>query len=126
MRRALLVAALLGVLSAIVAVVLQGAQASGVTFWAALDATILKAVVQTRFGTVWTGAAVAWLLTALATTALLRPHASRGLVLVPAHLGADGAILSAPGSRRPLALLALPLTALIALPALAGHATCST
>jgi copper transport protein len=123
LRRALLVAAACGVLSAIVAVILQGAQASGVTFWSALDTTILKGVVGTRFGAVWTGAAVAWLLVGLATTGLLRPRAARGMVLEPAHLGADGAMLDAPVVRPSLGLLALPLVALIALPALAGHAS---
>jgi copper transport protein len=123
LRRALLIAAACGVVSALVAVTLQGAQASGVTFWSALDATILKAVVQTRFGVVWTGAAVAWLVAAVAATLLLRPGAARGIVLRPAALGADGAVLSGRGTRWPLALLAVPLLALIAVPAAAGHAS---
>lgn len=123
LRRALLIAAGCGVVSALVAVTLQGAQASGVTFWSALDATILKAVVQTRFGAVWTGAATAWLLAGVAATMLLRPSGARGIVLAPAALGADGAVLGPPATRWPLALLAVPLLALVAVPAAAGHAS---
>jgi copper transport protein len=123
LRGGLLIASAAGLASAVVAIVLQGAQASGVTFWGALDWTVVKAVLQTRFGAVWIGAAVAWALAGVSAAGLLSGSVSRGVVLRPAALGADGATLGAPSSRRPLMLLALPLLATVALPALAGHAS---
>jgi copper transport protein len=102
LRRVLLVTALLGLLSALAGVGLQSAESAGEPFFSALTFTVLESVVSTRFGTVWTAAAAAWLLVAVASC-LMRP-----------------------GTRRPAASVALagvPLLGLLTLPALAGHAS---
>ncbi len=121
-RLGVLGAACAGVLSAVVGIVLQGAEASGVTFWRALRPAIWEPVLSTRFGAVWSGAIVAWLIVASSAAVMLRRPAARGVALRLSALGADGAALAADRDRRPLALLVVPLLALIALPALAGHA----
>jgi copper transport protein len=123
LRGALLLAALAGVLSALAGLGLEGAEASGVPFWRAWNATVLDGVLGTRFGAVWTAGTVAWLLVAGGAAALLAPRSSRAPVLRPVSLGADGAALSTSASRGSLIVLAAPLLALLALPALAGHAS---
>jgi copper transport protein len=122
-RVALVLAALAGVLSALAGLALEGAEAAGVPFWRAWDATVLRGVLDTRFGAVWTGGAVAWVIVGAGAAMLLAPRSSRAPVLRPVSLGADGAALPARASRGPLAALAAPLLALLALPALAGHAS---
>jgi len=95
-RRLLLAAAAAGAVSALAAVTLEAAQAAGVNGWSALRPSILREVLGTRFGTVWSLGAAAWL-----------------------AVGALAAVLSP--RLRPL--LALPLAYLLVLPALGGHAS---
>ena len=54
------------------AIVFEAAEAAGVSACAALDATILREELGTRFGTVWGLAALAWLLLGLAVLPALR------------------------------------------------------
>jgi copper transport protein len=115
LRGVLLTAAVAGVLSGAAGLALQGAVAAGTTFWDALDPGVLRDVLGTRFGVVWALGVAAWELVA-AVAALSFPVP----VLRPVSLGATG--LALPGSAR-LAALAVPLTALAALPALGGHAS---
>lgn len=123
LRGVLVLVAAVGVISALVAVVLQGAEAAGVSFAQALHGDVLRAVWKTRFGAVWTAAAAVWLLTGVAGQLVLGRPAGRGLALSHVSLGADGALLARPAARAPLALVAVPLLALIAVPAAAGHAS---
>lgn len=113
-------AAVAGTVSALAAVVLEAAEAAGVTAWSAMRPHVLREVLGTKFGTVWTLAAVAWVVFgALAATVLARRRASAP-VLQPAALGAAGLSLRAPV--RAVALLPLlPLAYLCLVPALSGH-----
>lgn len=99
LRRLLLVAGFVGFFSALAAIVFHAAEAAGVGVGAALDTTILREEIGTRFGVVWWLAAMAWALFCLAVSTALR----------------------APASWR--AALLLPTLTLVALePALSGHA----
>jgi len=102
LRLLLLIAAAAGVVSALLGVVLEAAEAAGVSFWDALDGTILGDVLDTRFGVVWTAGAVLWVVVAAGAALLprrVRPPAPK------------------------LALLGVPLLALLLLPALGGHSS---
>lgn len=110
----------LGALAAALGIVLQGATASGGSFWSALDPAVIGDVLGTRFGTVWSLRLAALL--ALGLLVAL-PIARAAPVLRPASLGATGL---APQATRPGAGLAAAalLAAFICLtPALAGHAS---
>jgi copper transport protein len=62
-RVLLVTAAVAGVLSALAALVLQGAVAGGTSFWDALSADVLRDVLGTRFGLFWGIGAVVWIVT---------------------------------------------------------------
>ena len=115
LRALLLIAAAAGATSAAAAIVLQGAVAGGTGIGPALSADVIGDVLGTRFGVVWALGLVAWLLVGVLAAAP-RPVP----VLKPASVGATGLAL-APTPR--LAMLAVPLAALSALPALGGHAS---
>lgn len=123
LRRArvlVLSAAVAGTLSALGAVVLEAAAASGLTAWSALRPSILREVVGTKFGTIWTIAALCWLAIGVIGVPLLAGTRRRAPVLQPASLGATGA---AP-PRSPLVTLLpllVPLGFLCLVPALSGH-----
>ena len=110
LRLLIAVAAATGATSALLGVILEAAEAAGVSFWDALDGTILGDVLDTRFGTVWVVAAGLWVVVELAAALLRRPG--------------KGARAAA-GRPRPAALMVLgiPLLALVTLPALGGHAS---
>jgi copper transport protein len=95
-RRLLLGAAAVGAASALAGVALEAAQAAGVSGWSALRPSILREVLGTRFGTVWSIGAGAWLM---------------------------AGVLAAASSTRVRLALGVPLAYLVALPALGGHAT---
>jgi copper transport protein len=114
LRALLLATAAAGALSAAAAIVLQGAVAGGTGIGAALSADVIGDVLGTRFGVVWAVGVAAWLAVGVLAAAP-RPVP----VLRPAALGATG--LALPRTTR-LAVLAVPLAALAALPALGGHA----
>ncbi len=120
LRTMLLVSALAGALSALAGVVLEAAEAAGVTGWAALAPSVVREELGTRFGTIWTAGAGCWLAVGLLGAALLRPSAARAPVLRPVPLGSTGLALR--GREGILAgALGLPLGALLLLPALSGH-----
>jgi copper transport protein len=116
----MLLAVVAGVLSSAAGIVLQGATAAGVTFWSALDSTIIEEVLHTRFGTVWGIRALAWL--GFGALLLGTLSAARRPVLRPASVGATG-LAPARISRTALVLLAIPLGFMVISPALAGHAS---
>ena len=114
-----------GMVSALVGIVLQGAEARGVDFWHAVGTTAVRSVLPTRFGIVWGAGFIAWLIALLALMAPLSSWSAAGLIPRDATLGATGAVLPRTRLRTcwPLAALGIPLVALLALPAMAGHAT---
>jgi len=115
--RLLLVAALAaGLVSEACQLVFQGATGAAVSFWHALDAKILREVIQTRFGTVHLID-----LGAFAILLVLTLPRAWAPVLQPASVGATG--LAAPRfGRLELAVMG-SLAFLLALsPSLAGHA----
>jgi copper transport protein len=98
LRVVLWVAAALGALGAAASVVLEGAEAAGVSGFSALKWTIVEETLGTNFGTIWGWAFVAWVFFAAALPLLL--------------------------GRRPARLaLAAPLVYVVLAPALAGHAS---
>ncbi len=76
LERILLAAAIAGLLSAVAALVLQGAVGQGGSFWAAAKPDVVGEVLGTRFGRAWGVGALAWIavLVVLAT----RPLRPRG------------------------------------------------
>lgn len=119
-RRALLAVCALGAAAAFAGVVMEGAEAAGISGWSAVDASVIRETLGTRFGLVWGLAVLAWILVAALGSALLAPRGARAPVLASARLGASG--LALPASRRTLAGLTIaPLAFLVALPALSGH-----
>jgi len=108
LRLVLLFASVAGVLSALTAIVFEAAQAAGVSAGSALDATILREELGTRFGTVWGITALAWALLGLATTPILRrPSPARVAVLLTplAFIALEPALSGHPSTQSPVALL---------------------
>lgn len=108
-RTLVVVAAVTGLLSAAAGVVLQGAEAAGITAFEALRPSIVRETLGTRFGTVWGIAVAAWLLVALAAALVLAQTGERGEPREPDRLA--------------LAAFAPPALFLVLLPALGGHAS---
>jgi copper transport protein len=119
-RALLYAAAALGVFSAALGVVMEAAEAAGISGFSALKESVIREELGTRFGTVWGFAVLAWIGFGLLVpvTAGVRSHAASPLRA--AELGATGV---APERSIPLRLLPLlvPLAYLILLPALSGH-----
>jgi copper transport protein len=103
LRAIALLAAILGAIGAAAGVVLEGAEAAGVSGFSALKETIVRETLETKFGTIWGLAALAWIAFGLLAAVLLRPATGRSF-----------------GWGRTL-LLAAPLAYLVLTPALAGH-----
>jgi copper transport protein len=123
LRRALLIASGVGLVSALVGIGLQAAESAGVSLWK-VSGSVVGDVIGERFGTIWLAGAIAWLVLGVAALAVLAPRSARAPVLQKASLGADGAVLAPPAVSLPrLAPLVVPAVALIFLPALAGHAS---
>ena len=108
LRTVLLAAAVAGAISAVAAIVFEAAQAAGVGAGSALDATILREELGTRFGTVWAIAALAWTLFGLALVPVLRraTPARAALLLLPlAFIALEPALSGHPSTQSPVALL---------------------
>jgi copper transport protein len=98
-RALVLAASAGGLVSALLAIVLEGAEGAGVSGWSALRWSTIGEVLGTRFGTTWAIAAGCWV--TLAVVAAIAPRALR---------------------RPRTAWIALaPIAYLVALPALSGH-----
>ncbi|MDP2712992.1 MAG: copper resistance protein CopC [Solirubrobacteraceae bacterium] len=124
-RRLLLGAVALGAVGGVAGIVMQGATAGATSGWAALDPTVMRDVLGTRFGEVWGLRVVAFLALGGAIVLALRgardDGAAQPAALQRVALGADG--LTAPRlPRGALALAALPAAFLALAPALGGHA----
>lgn len=114
----LLAAVNLGLATSLLGILIQGSIVSGQTFWDALQASTVREVLDTRFGTVWGIKLLVWL--GLGAVVLASPRSVP--VLRPVSLGADGHVLDRPGRLR-LGLLLVPAAVLAFLPALSGHAS---
>ncbi len=99
LRLVLFIAAGIGLVATAAQIVLEGAEAAGVSGFSAITKTIVEETLQTRFGAVWGFAFLAWI--AVAVLALL---VARRRNLKAASL-----------------LLAVPLAYLVLCPALGGH-----
>jgi copper transport protein len=99
LRLVLGVAAALGLLATAAQIVLEGAEAAGVSGFSALTKTIIEEALETNFGTVWGLAFLAWLVFAALVPLVTRRR--------------PAALVSA--------LIAIPLVYLCLCPALAGH-----
>ena len=107
-------------MTALVAVDLEAAEAAGVSGWSALRPHLMRQVLDTRFGTVWTAAAAAWLVLGVLASIGLAYAARRAPVLRPASVGATG--LALPSRLHPALIAALaPAVFLLLVPALSGH-----
>ncbi|HEY5052610.1 MAG TPA: CopD family protein, partial [Solirubrobacterales bacterium] len=104
LRAVALLAALLGAISAAAGVVLEGAEAAGISGFSALKESIVRETLETKFGTIWGLAALAWVVFGLLAALVLRPAQGRG-----------------PGAWPRAALLAVPLAFVVLVPALSGH-----
>ena len=120
-RTIVLGATLLGVVATALAIVLEGATAAGISFWAALDPDVLEVVSETRVVQAWTARLVAWLVLMALVVAIMRP--SRMPVLRRAALGADGTALGSGPSRAQSLVLLAAVAGLAVTAPLAGHAT---
>jgi copper transport protein len=98
LRLVLWVAAALGAVGAAAQIVLEGAEAAGISGFSALKWSIVEETLGTHFGTVWGYAFLAWVVFAAALPLLLR-------------------------HRRARFALAPPLVYLVLAPALGGHAS---
>jgi copper transport protein len=118
MRRLLSAAVALGCFASVAGVLLQGASASGVSLWASLKGAVLQDTLESRFGWVWAGRALDWLVIG-AALALAR---ALGRPLVRALRAGETRPSAAP-PRWLLVVLGLGGAYLAIAPALAGHAS---
>jgi copper transport protein len=108
LRALLLLAAVAGAASAAAGVVFHAAEAAGVAAASALDATILREELGTRFGTVWALTALAWLGFGILLAASRRPLSPRWALVLLAPLGfvaLEPALSGHPSTQSPVALL---------------------
>jgi copper transport protein len=103
LRRVALLAAALGAVSAAAGVVLEGAEAAGISGFSALKEAIVRETLETKFGTIWGLATLAWIVFGLLAALLLRPSNGRSF--------SWGRAL----------LVAVPLAFVVLVPALSGH-----
>jgi copper transport protein len=97
LRVVLWIGAGIGLLATAAQIVLEGAEAAGVSGFSAITKTIIEETLETRFGTVWGFAFLAWIAIAILVPLLGRPRAWVGL------------------------LIGIPLVYLCLCPALSGH-----
>jgi copper transport protein len=136
LRTVLWVGAAIGLVATAAQIVLEGAEAAGVSGFSALTKTIVEETLETRFGTVWGFAFLAWVAIALLTPLVTRRVSGRSGARAPVdrRSGSQGgpmdprtnlhAVRERGGpSARPLAalLIAAPLVYLVLCPALGGH-----
>jgi copper transport protein len=119
-RTLLYLAAVLGLLSALLGIVMEAAQAAGISGFSALKSTVIHEELGTRFGTVWGIAALTWFLLGLLIPVVAGERLRAAMPLRPAELGATGIAAERPGALRTLPLV-LPLCYLALVPALSGH-----
>jgi copper transport protein len=118
-RRMLYASIEIGVLAGVAAIALEGAAATGASFWSALQDHVFRDVTKTQFGGYW-----AFRVVDFVTLGAVLVLAGRGAVvpqLRRAALGAAGIAMPRAGPRM-LLTVGLPVAVLVLIPALAGHA----
>ncbi|HEV2726972.1 MAG TPA: CopD family protein, partial [Solirubrobacterales bacterium] len=108
LRRVLLGAAGAGTASAVAGIVFHAAEAAGVSTASALDSTILREELGTRFGTVWALTGLAWALFGFGVWAVRRAMRSWQPLLLLVPLGfavLEPALSGHPGTQSPVVLL---------------------
>ena len=83
----MIAAATIGALSAALAVVMEGAEAAGVSGFSALTERIVRETLGTRFGTFWAIGIGTWVFVGALSALLLAPARKSRLALRPASLG---------------------------------------
>ena len=83
LRTVLWVAAGIGLIATVAQIVLEGAEAAGISGFSAITNTIIEQTLQTRFGTVWGFALLAWVVVALLTPFVRFAGPGTLLVVVP-------------------------------------------
>ena len=133
LRTILWIAAAIGLVATAAQLVLEGAEAAGISGFSALTKTIIEETLETNFGTVWGLAFLAWIAIAphLSIPRVRTPPSSRPRpgprpredprTNLPAVRERGSFLGPSESSLAPLALLAVPLVYLILCPALAGH-----
>ena len=119
-RRILYVSVEIGAIAALAGIVLEGATATGTSFWSAFNDHVFRDVTGTRFGGLWAFRLVDFL--TLGAVLILAAREAVVPQLRRAALGAEGLALPKAGPRLALTVI-LPAAALVVIPALAGHAT---
>ena len=122
LERLLILAVVLGLGASLLGVALQGASAAGTSLWDSLKGSVLENTLESRFGKVWTGRALDWLLLGAVLVAARARHRGGALPVLQAGQRSDAPAVSRP-PRAVLALLAVGSAYLAATPALAGHAS---
>jgi copper transport protein len=127
LRGLLALAVVLGATVSVLGILLQGANAAGVSLWASLKGTVVQDTLESRFGQVWALRAIDWL--ALGGLLLVAKALRREAIPVlgpaaPASAppAADGLVLTPAPPRWLIALIGLGAAYLAITPALAGHA----
>jgi copper transport protein len=108
LRIVLLAAAAAGAISAAAAVVFEAAQAARILATSALDSTILREELGTRFGTVWGLTALAWVLLGLGVVPALRRASAWRIapLFVPlVFIALEPALSGHPSTQSPVTLL---------------------
>jgi copper transport protein len=108
LRTVLLAAAVAGALSAAAAIVFHAAEAAGLSAAAALDATILREELGTRFGSVWAFTGLAWIVFGCGALAARRPLRLWQVFALLVPLGCvalEPALSGHPSTQSPVALL---------------------
>jgi copper transport protein len=116
-QRLLLVAITLGIVASVLGVLLQGASAAGVSLWDSLKSPILSDTLDSRFGKVWGGRAIDWMILG---AVVLSAKDLRGGVLSELRERPSSTVVL---PRWIIALLGLGASYLAITPALAGHAS---
>ncbi|HEU0249401.1 MAG TPA: CopD family protein [Solirubrobacteraceae bacterium] len=80
MRTLLLLAVALGVIASLLGILLQGADAAGVSLWSSLKGAILENTLDSRFGWVWASRGIVWLLLGALLIASRRRSPSKSLL----------------------------------------------
>lgn len=108
LRAVLVAAAIAGIVSAVAAIVFHAGEAAGVSAGSALDPTILREELGTRFGTIWGISGLAWLLLGLAIAPALRGQQqwrAAALFLPLGFIALEPALSGHPSTQSPVALL---------------------
>ena len=104
-RALMLIAAVAGLVSALVAIVLQGAVGEGTSFWSAARPDTFTEVLGTRFGTAWGIGALAWVLVLI----VLATRPLRGRDIAPPPAAPEPVLVPAGGAEAPAATAPAPV-----------------